>query len=295
MPRGGPRGAMRGGAPRGGLGRGSAPRGAPSGRGGPVSASNRGGAAPRSRPPTAGAPRMLPTPSMSHQQGPAASQPKVEGYEDYVSSPASRLVWDGLRFRGCGVVFFVPTAAVLVDRIHFLSVLWRVLSRDWLWGIWELLHSAACSRVSFCVCVCFSLFACPNMALKATFSPAGIQNIMITVTERPRKRLMKVTVSDLSRFFPSSVSNLLTAPLAFLFLVPAAQDEWDNSWSSAGAGGKAAPARQTKGGYRDHPYGRYWSSAGRALPRQLCQIVTLWTFQKVISLLFAPFFLKMFF
>lgn len=95
------------------------------------------------------------------------------------------------------------------------------------------------------------------MALKATFSPAGIQNIMITVTERPRKRLMKVTVSDLSRFFPSSVSNLLTAPLAFLFLVSAAQDEWDNSWSGAGAGGKAAPARQTKGGYRDHPYGRY--------------------------------------
>uniref|UniRef100_A0A674MNX4 KH domain containing, RNA binding, signal transduction associated 1a n=1 Tax=Takifugu rubripes TaxID=31033 RepID=A0A674MNX4_TAKRU len=33
------------------------------------------------------------------------------------------------------------------------------------------------------------------------------------------------------------------------------QDEWDNSWS--GAGGKAAPARQAKGGYRDHPYGRY--------------------------------------
>lgn len=87
MPRGGPRGAMRGGAPRGGLGRGSAPRGAPSGRGGPASASNRGGTAPRSRPPAAGAPRMLPTPVMSHQPGPAASQPKTEGYEDYVSFP----------------------------------------------------------------------------------------------------------------------------------------------------------------------------------------------------------------
>lgn len=151
MPRGGPRGAMRGGAPRGGLGRGSAPRGAPSGRGGPASATSRGGAAPRSRPPTAGAPRMLPTPSMSHQQGPAASQPKVEGYEDYVSSPAPSLVWDVLCFRGCGVVFCVPTAAVSVDRMHFLSVLWRVLSRDWLRGLWELLHPAASSRVSFCV------------------------------------------------------------------------------------------------------------------------------------------------
>lgn len=97
MPRGGPRGAMRGGAPRGGLGRGSAPRGAPSGRGGPASVSNRGGTAPRSRPPTAGAPRMLPTPAMSHQQGPAVSQPKTEGYEDYVSFPTSAVVvWDVL-------------------------------------------------------------------------------------------------------------------------------------------------------------------------------------------------------
>lgn len=106
MPRGGPRGVMRGGAPRGGLGRGSAPRGAPSGRGGPASANNRGGAAPRSRPPSAGAPRMLPTPSMSHQQGPAASQPKVEGYEDYVSFPNFQcsLVCDVLS-NGVGVSF----------------------------------------------------------------------------------------------------------------------------------------------------------------------------------------------
>uniref|UniRef100_A0A674MPY2 KH domain-containing, RNA-binding, signal transduction-associated protein 1 n=1 Tax=Takifugu rubripes TaxID=31033 RepID=A0A674MPY2_TAKRU len=141
MPRGGPRGAMRGGAPRGGLGRGSAPRGAPSGRGGPASAANRGGAAPRSRPPTAGAPRMLPTPSMSHQQGPAASQPKVEGYEDYVSSATSKYY----------------------DYGH-------------------------------------------GEAQETTYESYT-------------------------------------------------QDEWDNSWS--GAGGKAAPARQAKGGYRDHPYGRY--------------------------------------
>ncbi|CAJ1073839.1 KH domain-containing%2C RNA-binding, signal transduction-associated protein 1a [Xyrichtys novacula] len=87
MSRGGPRGAMRGGAPRGGLGgRGNAPRGAPSGRGGPPSASNRGGSNPRSRPPAAGAPRMVPSASMSHQQHqgpPSGSQPKSEGYEEY--------------------------------------------------------------------------------------------------------------------------------------------------------------------------------------------------------------------
>lgn len=87
MPRGGPRGAMRGGAPRGGLGRGSAPRGAPTGRGGPPpAAASRGGSASRSRPPAAGAPRMLPSAAMSHQQGlPSASQPKADAYEDYVS------------------------------------------------------------------------------------------------------------------------------------------------------------------------------------------------------------------
>lgn len=84
MPRGAPRGAMRGGAPRGGLGRGSAPRGAPSGRGGPPTAANRGGAASRSRPPTAGAPRMLPAAAMSHQQVPPSSQPKADAYDDYV-------------------------------------------------------------------------------------------------------------------------------------------------------------------------------------------------------------------
>ncbi|KAK9533504.1 KH domain-containing, RNA-binding, signal transduction-associated protein 1-like [Anarhichas minor] len=38
---------------------------------------------------------------------------------------------------------------------------------------------------------------------------------------------------------------------------PYAQDEWDNSWSSSGAGGKTAAPRQSKGTYREHPYGRY--------------------------------------
>ncbi|XP_037551007.1 KH domain-containing, RNA-binding, signal transduction-associated protein 1a [Nematolebias whitei] len=35
------------------------------------------------------------------------------------------------------------------------------------------------------------------------------------------------------------------------------QGEWDSSWSSSGAGGKAPQSRQTKGAYREHPYGRY--------------------------------------
>lgn len=84
MPRGNMRGAVRGGAPRGGPGRGTAPRGAPSGRGGPPSAPSRGGNAARSRPPAAGAQRMLPTAGMSHQQVPSGSQPKPDGYDEYV-------------------------------------------------------------------------------------------------------------------------------------------------------------------------------------------------------------------
>ncbi|XP_076017768.1 KH domain-containing, RNA-binding, signal transduction-associated protein 1-like isoform X2 [Genypterus blacodes] len=36
-----------------------------------------------------------------------------------------------------------------------------------------------------------------------------------------------------------------------------AQDEWDNSWSNSGTGNKAPQARQMKGSYREHPYGRY--------------------------------------
>lgn len=35
-----------------------------------------------------------------------------------------------------------------------------------------------------------------------------------------------------------------------------AQDDW-NGTQRASAGGKAAAQRQTKGPYREHPYGRY--------------------------------------
>ncbi|XP_008324845.1 KH domain-containing, RNA-binding, signal transduction-associated protein 1 [Cynoglossus semilaevis] len=84
MPRGGPRGAMRGVAPRGGPVRGTA-RGGPSGRGGLPSAPARGGSAPRSRPPAAGAPRMLPSAAMSHQQVTSGSQAKPDAYEEYSS------------------------------------------------------------------------------------------------------------------------------------------------------------------------------------------------------------------
>lgn len=106
MPRGGPRGAMRGGAPRGAMGRGNAPRGGPSGRGGPPApAANRGGATNRSRPPAAGAPRMLPAAALSHQQVPSASQPKAEAYEDYV------------RFNAVHVHFFRPHHIVGSDPL----------------------------------------------------------------------------------------------------------------------------------------------------------------------------------
>lgn len=47
------------------------------------------------------------------------------------------------------------------------------------------------------------------------------------------------------------------ACLCFLLLVLTAQDEWDNSWSGSGAGGKVPPTRPMKGSYRDHPYGRF--------------------------------------
>lgn len=66
----------------------------------------------------------------------------------------------------------------------------------------------------------------------------------------------------------------------FFFLSFVAQDDWDNSWSNSGGGGKAPMSRQAKGSYREHPYGRYWTATGRELLLQLSQIVTLWTFQK---------------
>ncbi|XP_068607784.1 KH domain-containing, RNA-binding, signal transduction-associated protein 1a [Brachionichthys hirsutus] len=165
MPRGGPRGAMRGGAPRGGLGRGSSPRGAPSGRGGPPSASSRGGTASRSRPPAAGAPRMLPSAAMSHQQGPAGSQSKTDGYEDYPSYEES----------------YAEPAYEGYD----------------------------------------SYYAQQSAPTDTEYYDYGHGEAQETAYEGY------------------------------------AQDEWDQSWSSTGVGGKAAMSRQAKGSYREHPYGRY--------------------------------------
>lgn len=167
MPRGGPRGAMRGGGPRGGLGRGSAPRGGPSGRGGLPSAPNRGGSNPRSRPPTAGAPRMLPSGALSHQQhqGPAgASQGKAEGYEEYPPYDES---YGDPSYEGYDY---------------------------------------------------YSQQSAPGDTEYYDYAHGEAQE--------------------------SSYDSY-------------AQDDWDNSWSNSGGGGKAPPNRQAKGSYREHPYGRY--------------------------------------
>ncbi|XP_008279656.1 KH domain-containing, RNA-binding, signal transduction-associated protein 1 isoform X1 [Stegastes partitus] len=168
MPRGGPRGAMRGGAPRGGPGRGNGPRGAPSGRGGLPSAPNRGGSAPRSRPPTAGAPRMLPSAAMSHQQHqvpPSGSQPKPDAYDDYPSyeEPYAEPAYEG--YDNYYNQQSAPADTEYYDYGH-------------------------------------------GEAQDQSYEPYG-------------------------------------------------QDDWDNSWSNSGAGGKAPPSRQSKGSYREHPYGRY--------------------------------------
>ncbi|TNN87139.1 KH domain-containing, RNA-binding, signal transduction-associated protein 1 [Liparis tanakae] len=165
MPRGAPRGAMRGGGPRGGLGRGNGHRGAPSGRGGPPSAPNRGGSAPRSRPPAAGAPRMLPSAAMSHQGPPSASQSKSDGYEDY---PAYEEQYAEPAYEGYDNYYNQQPAPADTEYYDY--------------G-----HGEA--------------------------------------QETPYE--------------------------------PYAQDEWDNSWASSGAGGKTAAPRQSKGTYREHPYGRY--------------------------------------
>merc|ERR1719498_1739292 len=169
MPRGGPRGAMRGGAPRGGLGRGSAPRGAPSGRGGPPAAPARGGSASRSRPPAAGAPRMLPSAAMSHQQHqglPSASQPKADAYEEY---PAYEESYAEPAYEGYDNYYSQQSAPADTEYYDY--------------GHGEAQET---SYESY------------------------------------------------------------------------AQDDWgDNSWPNSGAGGKAPMPRQTKGTYRDHPYGRY--------------------------------------
>lgn len=166
MPRGGPRGAMRGGAPRGAMGRGNAPRGGPSGRGGPPApAANRGGAAARSRPPTAGAPRMLPTAALSHQQVPSASQPKAEAYEDYAAyeEPYAEPSYEG--YENYYSQQAAPAETEYYDYGH-------------------------------------------GEAQETPYEAYG-------------------------------------------------QEDWDNSWANSGAGGKAPAARQTKGAYREHPYGRY--------------------------------------
>lgn len=169
MPRGAPRGAMRGGAPRGAPGRGGAPRGAPSGRGGPPSAPTRGGSAPRSRPPAAGAPRMLPSAALSHQQHqvpPSATGSKPDAYDDY---PAYDDSYAEPAYEGYDSYYSQPSAPADTEYYDY--------------G-----HGEA---------------------------------------------------QD-----PSYESGY-------------AQDDWDNSWSSAGAGGKAPPSRQAKGSYREHPYPRY--------------------------------------
>ncbi|KAL3049029.1 hypothetical protein OYC64_008496 [Pagothenia borchgrevinki] len=167
MPRGGPRGAMRGGGPRGGgMGRGNGHRGAPSGRGGPPAVPNRGGSAPRSRPPTGGAQRMLPSSAMSHQQGPASSQPKAEGYEDYPSYDET----------------FAEAAYEGYDNYY-----------------------------------------------NQQSAPADTE------------------------YYDYGHGEAQDTPYE-----PYAQDEgWENSWNNSGAGGKSTAARQTKGSFREHPYGRY--------------------------------------
>ncbi|XP_076829984.1 KH domain-containing, RNA-binding, signal transduction-associated protein 1a [Brachyhypopomus gauderio] len=78
-----PRGtANRGAAPRGGPGRGAVARGAPVGRGGPVpTASSRGGASARARPPAAPQ-RMPPAPALPHQHQHQHTQ-AAETYEEY--------------------------------------------------------------------------------------------------------------------------------------------------------------------------------------------------------------------
>lgn len=82
----------RGGAPRGGPQRGAGmwggpARGGPAGRGAPPTTPTRGGAAPRSRGPAPGAPRMLPPQALGHQnyQHQAPQQPKAEAYDQYGS------------------------------------------------------------------------------------------------------------------------------------------------------------------------------------------------------------------
>lgn len=52
---------------------------------------------------------------------------------------------------------------------------------------------------------------------------------------------------------------MLSHPLlSVCMFAPLAQDDWNGTQrTSTTAGGKAPAQRQTKPGYREHPYGRY--------------------------------------
>ncbi|KAF7202167.1 KH domain-containing, RNA-binding, signal transduction-associated protein 1a [Nothobranchius furzeri] len=166
MPRGALRGAMRGGAPRGGPGgRGTAPRGAPTGRGGPPAATARGGSAARSRPPASGAPRMLPSAALSHQQVASGSQAKPEAYDEYASYDETYVEASYEGYDNYYSQQAAPADTEYYDYGH-------------------------------------------GEAQDAAYDAYG-------------------------------------------------QGEWDSSWANSGAGGKAPQSRQTKGSYREHPYGRY--------------------------------------
>lgn len=115
----------------------------------------------------------------------------------------------------------------------------------------------------------YSLRMCAALTLVYNLS-SGIRNIMIMDMGRPRIHHMSLMVrlyNKTSTWSHTEISykamigpiicsfRILTYTcLCFLLSVLAAQDEWDNSWSSSGAGGKAPPSRQSKGGYREHPY-----------------------------------------
>merc|ERR1719498_790204 len=159
--RGGQFGRGRGGPPGAG-----GPRGRGMPRGGPPSAPNRGGSNLRSRPPAAGAPRMLPAAVMSHQQGPqSGGQGKGEGYEDYAPYDES---YGEQGYEGYDNYYNQQAAPGDTEYYDY--------------GHGE--------------------------AQDASYEQY-------------------------------------------------AQDDWDNSWSNSGGGGKAPASRQAKGAYREHPYGRY--------------------------------------
>lgn len=283
MPRGGPRGAMRGGAPRGAMGRGNAPRGGPSGRGGPPApAANRGGTANRSRPPAAGAPRMLPAAALSHQQVPSASQPRAEAYEDYVRFTLHLIC---CRHRLWLVLICISILIPGCPR--------GAICRTFIRGIWKLLQSASSTCVSTfdgsdLVQPCRS-FTFSHLTLLAAHSETEYYDYGHgEAQETPYE-----AYGEIPKYFPIHLTSHCALGAndpacweavyhrhLFIPFIHSGQEDWDNSWANSGAGGKAQAARQTKGAYREHPYGRYWTASGRELFRQLSQIVTLWATQK---------------